>query len=1424
MKRLKSALCLLLACCFVVGLLPTVAFAGSHSSTDVTYAVEGGNIYFDPNTGTITDCDSSVTAAVIPSEIDGIKVTAIGSWAFEVCSGLSSITIPDSVTSIGRSAFDGCSSLSSITIPDNVKEIGLGVFSGCTSLEEITIPKCIFWKIFGANNQYYWENSGEIPTSLKKVTLLESWDSISSYMFNACSDIQEVTLPNTIRSIGSWAFVECAGLRSITIPNSVTSIGTNAFSGCTKLASVIIPNGVTSIGEEVFRCCSGLVSVTIQHGVTTISDGMFEDCNSLASITIPDSVTSIGNSAFDDCSSLTDVYYSGSEEQWKAVVIDNKNDALLNATIHYNSTGSNTPDTPTDNSQQVHFLSAWDAASGELTFDYNKDVVSPFVYKLANGMNTAHLDEWVNRYVLVTTKQGESVLEHIVTAIQPVDSAVGTVTAVGENSLTIGEKTYPVQDGLQTVGYENQEVLYHTNNGKVVALNKLEEKHGQFEEWNKETGVVSIEGEEYPTNSVSDLSFEKDVEKYKGKNVTFLVCRSGDYCPLIKISGFYYAGGKLEDFEPTIYHAKTWAKDYNSDLLLVSNNTPSRILLDALDDAGVDGAIGAWLAFTKTFDTLDDITTLTDLASGIEQEDVYSALIMTALQAKTNLDIIPSQTEEALKLSKSLVSTVSDTLKANYGIELNDSTDLLEDLYAYKQIDPSFDPDEALEEISKSWFKDTQPDLASLGKSFKWVSEGVKTVKAMEDVGNYITSCILLAQSDAYIQGVLSDAYQESKRIYGANDSMTRAFKKCVDTFKSSSDEMFKNIEAGAVTMVCKQGADYLVGKVLWKKVTDKLKVQCPELAILQAGYSAGKTISNLLCNTDDVAEQYIKMKYTSQIESILENVYADKLESTKKQAENLSMDAAGTYLSSSDLTYAFRDLDCDVAYKYVDELDSAGINKIQQLFGKGDGDGLERAKKGIQSFKALYRSNHVSAETMWIYSLEDDFPGSGLYEQYEPNIQKAIDRYMKKEITAACPVNVYVYNAANALVASVEDGRVSCSVDDLAIVREGDQKTIRFYNDADYRVEYKGYDTGTMDITVSEFGKDDIHTAVREVNYYDVPLTKDTQYSMSVEDETMQQYTLTNKADNSEVEQDYDSMDTTAAKHTVKVISGTLRQNGNVLAETTAAKGESLPLTAYVPDGYEFVRWESTDSTAVIEDSSAVNTTLIMPDGDVTITAVMKKTGNTGGNTGGGGGAGGAGGGGGGGSVTPTPTPTPTPKPDVPAADFVDVPDDAYYAEAVAWAVEKGVTTGTDATHFSPDESCTRAQMAVFLWRAAGSPAVSGKNPFADVPADAYYANAVTWAVQQGITTGTDATHFSPEETCTRAQMATFLYRHAKTPAVTGNAPFADTPRDAYYYDAVRWAVEKGVTTGTSDTTFSPDDDCTRAQIVTFLYRLLGK
>ena len=241
--------------------------------------------------------DRAYNNAIKKVEI-GDTVTSIYSNAFQNCSSLSSITIPDTVTSIG-SAFSGCTSLSSITIPDGIGGmIGSSAFRNCSSLSSITIPD----GVTGIG-----ENAFANCSSLSSITIPDGVTSIDNYAFQSCYSLSSITIPDTVTSISRYVFASCFSLSSITIPDGVVSIGTNAFSGCTSLSSITIPNTVTIIDNYVFSGCTSLSSITIPDGVTSIYSNAFQNCTSLSSITIPDSVTIIGTNAFYNCISLLSI-------------------------------------------------------------------------------------------------------------------------------------------------------------------------------------------------------------------------------------------------------------------------------------------------------------------------------------------------------------------------------------------------------------------------------------------------------------------------------------------------------------------------------------------------------------------------------------------------------------------------------------------------------------------------------------------------------------------------------------------------------------------------------------------------------------------------------------------------------------------------------------------------------------------------------------------------------------------------------------------------------------------------------------------------------------------------------------------------------------------------------------------------------------
>ena len=263
-------------------------------------------------------------------------------------------------------------------------------------------------------------------------------------------------------------------------------------------------------------------------------------------------------------------------------------------------------------------------------------------------------------------------------------------------------------------------------------------------------------------------------------------------------------------------------------------------------------------------------------------------------------------------------------------------------------------------------------------------------------------------------------------------------------------------------------------------------------------------------------------------------------------------------------------------------------------------------------------------------------------------------------------------------------------------------------------------------------------------------------------------------------------SSGSSSSNPTYSVTTPSKSENGGVVVSSkNARKGDTVTVTVTPDAGYQLDKLTVTDKNGNVlklTDKGDGKYSFTMPDGKVEIKAVFAKK--------------------------------------VETSPFGDVSADVYYYKAVQWAQEKGITDGISSNLFGPEQPCTRSQIVTFLWRAAGSPEPkSTAAGMADVVPGSYYAKAVAWAVENGITSGTAEGTFSPDATCTRAQAVTFLAR-AQNAKATGKTAFSDVPADSYFADAVAWAQANGVTTGTSETTFSPDNDCTRAQIVTFLYR----
>ena len=404
------------------------------------------------------------------------------------------------------------------------------------------------------------------------------------------------------------------------------------------------------------------------------------------------------------------------------------------------------------------------------------------------------------------------------------------------------------------------------------------------------------------------------------------------------------------------------------------------------------------------------------------------------------------------------------------------------------------------------------------------------------------------------------------------------------------------------------------------------------------------------------------------------------------------------------------------------------------------------------------------------------------------------------KALTVACPVDVYVYDEAGDLVASVVNDIVVEG--ELAVSVEDGAKLIDIPSDQNYSVKIVATDSGEMDYTVQEYiataSGDDLQ---RTVEFHDLQLSDGQAFSGKINNisgTAKENYALT--TEDEVIYPDYDSNDaqqpshsgsnsgTSSPSYAVSVSSKV--ENGTVtVSPRSAEKGDTVTITVKPNSGYQLDNLIATD-----KDGNKLNLinkgsgkyTFTMPASKVEINATFIKA--------------------------------------VEVSPFADVATNAYYYEAVKWAVGKGITTGVGNNLFAPEQPCTRAQIVTFLWRAAGSPEPKGAAVgMTDVVSGSYYEKAVAWAIENGVTTGTTITTFSPDATCTRAQAVTFLTRALNAKAES-KAEFSDVPTDSYFAEAVAWAAANGVTDGVGNGLFAPDNDCTRGQIVTFLYRSYNK
>ena len=830
------------------------------------------------------------------------------------------------------------------------------------------------------------------------------------------------------------------------------------------------------------------------------------------------------------------------------------------------------------------------------------------------------------------------------------------------------------------------------------------------------------------------------------------------------------------DFDRYIYQAKSLDRTEFPAIANIratmNQDTATDLFISGLKDSGFEVAMGISDLCKLYSDSIDDVTALSDFA--IEPKDLYEAVILNALEddLDASIDVLDDQLEALLGFGKDVVSLVESTLKTDYGIDYMSGRDSLASLSKEEK-------QKTIEKMEEE-FRKKYPPISGAGDLSTGLGIVLDSVDNIEDCWNRFSSCVFARRASESVKEVVHQAYKESLKTN--NFYLQSALADCVEIIDSSAAEFALRALSDTCMVAGKRSMNYLVKEIFWEDVKNSIYIALPGVAIIQCGYKGGQLVSNFLFSTDNISEKYAKMKIVNSVTSVFEKASSSLKANFLNQQ---SSHTAQTYLSSVDFLFRLWAQDCDEAYNFVDTLDRAMISNVAKLFGSTY---YNDTKDAINMKKNTYATQRSMADVAWIYLLDEDYPNSGLSDQY----QWIIDQHnesLRKKIKVACPVNVYVYDSNGKLVAYAENGRVS-STGPVTIALNDDVKTIYFYDDAKYNIQYTGTGTGDMDLTVSEF--DATETTARTVNFFDVPLKKSTQYSMNVEAGILQKTGYTVNGKQGTISHDFDSLAKNAhSSYTATIKSGAIMQDSGVVTSATAFAGEELEILAYVPDGYAFVKWQSDAGDDIFADAQSTNTTVRMPTSDVSISAVLKSTSS---------------------SVSGLP--------------FKDVKTADWFYNDVKYVYEKGMMAGTAADVFAPNATTTRAMIVTILYRLEGSPAVTGTSAFVDVPAGQWYTDAVNWAAANQIVKGTSATTFAPNDSITREQMAAILYRYAQYKGydVTKKADlsgYSDNGQvSAYAKDALAWANAAKLINGVTNTTLAPQGNATRAQVSAILHR----
>jgi len=1285
-------------------------------------------------------------------------VTAIKEMTFNSCTSLTEVNIPGSVTSIGSRAFMGCDNLINITIPDSVTSIGMEAFKSCCNLTNIIIPDGVtsisdgtFSECSGLTNISISDNVHTIGSNAFKDTYVyddENWEGnflyFENFLIQAKTDISgECHVKENTKGIAGSAFSECRALTHIYIPESVTSIGNNAFYNCNNLTSIIIPEGLTSIGGGAFYQCSSLENITIPEGIASIDKSTFFGCYNLKSITLPSTIKTINDYAFSNCDALTDVYYSGTQSQWNNIIIAENNECLLNSNIHFSGTEEVEKHLVVDgvefNAETNHSGNGWtyqpQQNGGQITL---------------NGYNGGSIYANFDLYIDVAI-ENESIIK--------ADREYGIYV---EGNLGFAVSSNRKKNSKLTVyGSENHEAIYATETLALLC------------------GITAI-GDNCRAIYGNPVDISNNLTTFVGKDTNDAVIGEYDEHQYISITDKQYQfsltldanGGMNSNGEST----------HN---VIFSSATPATLKLfdyNNLFENGNKKLIG-WQDNNKdfykyniyTFDAYDFDETLYALWEDEEQKAVYLNNYYMPYSYDDNIELNGGTVIEPVKINEDFVlpnitrlgyildgwlSSDGTLYKQGDTIKITETISLTAKWSINKDVLVIDGKEYNANEICRGIGWDYHPNL-------NYTSQRPH-IEAQLTIHENYSGLPIVIPKNVYIGingNVKADELNPAITVYGDVD--ISLFNHAYETL---NDILLRG--CGEQPAIKADGAVYLGGIhdsndsfAIHGGNADTPAIIASKVGFYDKFFYIGTSSDNLTVASSYTNEHILKLVPNGNIYSIM--VSKGDIVTTPPQHND----------------YMF------IGWKVTSGLDFVHPNNTLKWYMPGDVVDIDSNNIMLQ---AAYLDNNRSSVAIALHGNGGaTAEGSKYYITLASTARLSLYDIPEKSFTK----DGYSFTGFNTV--STGSGTSYTYGDNL----NDDGKTFVYNLYAQWKKNETpsnppsggGGGGGAPSPSKETIKNDDGSTTTIQTDKKTGTVIEVTKYTDGSTEEIVTQkdgYIKVTRTDNdgnkNVITKNTDGSQTvTTVKKSGVKMDATISTNGETTAKISIPKGtknEDVVIPAQnLTSGTVAVLIKENGEEEIIANCIVVEDGVLATfEGDATVKIIDNSK------------------------------------------EFLDV-GNHWANDSVDFVTARGLFNGTSESVFSPDQTMTRGMLAVVLHNYERNPEYSYDGKFSDVMTDSWYGEAVGWLSDKGIAAGYENGDFGAEDSITREQLAVFLYRYAGLPEHSSTTSFDDNDKISNYaIDAISWATENGILNGKENNMLDPQGFATRAEVATMISRFI--